>query len=150
VWWDALVVEGYRGLPALRGLAVSWHFIAKVSGKRRQKHLRSVSKVKGVQLNPLEISLECLPTPTRREKNPFFKCTLREYLKKRFWRSTWLPTPLEDVSRRFPDDGSMRRRCPHLYVKLLEVVTSSSPVRSAEAESWLKRCVRAGAAFTGS
>jgi len=75
---------------------------------------------------------------------------MREYLKKRFWRSVWLPTPLEDVLRRFLDYGNMRRGCPHLSVMLLEVAMSSSPVQSAEAESWLKSCVRAGAAFTGS
>jgi len=59
-------------------------------------------------------------------------------------------TPLEHVPRRFLDDGNMRRGCPHLSVKLLEVATSSLPVRSAEAESWLKGYVRAGTAFTGS
>ena len=76
--------------------------------------------------------------------------TLREYLKKRFWRSVWLPTPLEDVPRRFLDYGNMCDGCPHLSVKLLKVATSSSPVRSAEAQSCLNRYVRAGAAFTGS
>jgi len=100
--------------------------------------------------NSLDFSLGCFLTPTRRKKSPLFYCTLREYLKKRFRRSVWLPTPLEDVPRRFLDYGNMRWGCPHLSVKLLEVATSSSPVRSAEAESWLKRCVRAGAAFTGS
>jgi len=35
-------------------------------------------------------------------------------------------------------------------VNLLEVATSSSPVLCAEAKSWLKRYVRAGAAFSGS
>ena len=62
----------------------------------------------------------------------------------------WLPTTLEDVPRHFLDDGNMRRGCPRLYVKLLEVATSSSPVWPAEAESWLQRYVRACASFTGS
>ena len=73
-------------------------------------------------------------------KTPFLTVRLAPYA---------VPT-LGDVPRRFLDDGNMRRGCPHLSVKLLEVATSSSPVRSAEAESWLKRYVRAGAAFTGS
>jgi len=64
--------------------------------------------------------------------------------------SVWLPTPLKDVPRRILHDGNIRRGCPHLYVNMLGVATSSSPVRFAEAESWLKWYVTAVAAFTGS
>ena len=91
------------------------------------------------------------PTHTHTSnKQSFFLVHVAGELKKCFWRSIWLPTPLEDVPRRFLDDGSMRRGCLHLSVELPEVATSSSPVRSAEAESCLKRYVRADAAFTGS
>ena len=100
-------------------------------------------------INSLDFSPGCFLTPTRRKK-VLFLVHVAGVLKKRSWRSVRLPTPLEDVPRRFLDYGNMRRGCPHLSVKLLEVATSSSPVRSAEAESWLKRYVRAGAAFTRS
>ena len=50
------------------------------------------------------------------EKKSIFLGTLREYLKKRFWRSFWLPTPLEDVPRRFLDYGNIFQGCPHLSV----------------------------------
>jgi len=88
-------------------------------------HMRTRSAIS------LNFSLGCFPTPTRRKKS-IFLVHFAGVLKKRFWQSVWLPTPLEDVPRRFLDYGNMRRGCPQLSVKLIEVATSSSPVRFAE------------------
>jgi len=43
-------------------------------------------------------NLGCFPTPTRRKKS-FLLAHVLGVLKKCFWRSVWLPTPLEDVPR---------------------------------------------------